>query len=188
MAPKTKVMKVLDLNTAAAITAMLETVIKSGTGRAADIGKPAAGKTGTTDDYKDAWFIGYTPDVVTGVWIGCDDNRKSGPGMTGGTAPAKIWKEVMLVATKPFGASTFDYPPVEINYAKLPPKMNLNPTEYLDKKDAEENAEMQEEDFNESVDAPKVNVNKIKPVSSKEIFDSKTKQNLSEPLQPKNIQ
>ena len=190
MAPKTKVMKVLDINTAAAITAMLETVIKSGTGRAADIGKPAAGKTGTTDDYKDAWFIGYTPDIVTGVWIGSDNNSKAGPGMTGGTAPAKIWKEVMKVATEPFGASTFDYPPVEINYAKLPPKMNLNPTEYLDKKDAEENPENIEDGdgFNQDVEAPKVNVNKIKPLSSNEIFDSKTNQNLNEQLHPTNIQ
>ena len=185
-APKTKVMKVLDLNTAAAITAMLETVIKSGTGRAADIGKPAAGKTGTTDDYKDAWFVGYTPDVVTGVWIGCDDNRKSGAGMTGGTGPAKIWKEVMQVATKPYGSTDFDYPKVDINYGKIPPKMNLNPTEYLDKQDSEDDVETKAEDNNEEssipINAPKVNINKIKPITSNDIFDSKTKQKLNEPL------
>ena len=190
-APKTKVMKVLDINTAAAVTAMLETVIKSGTGRAADIGKPAAGKTGTTDDYKDAWFMGYTPDIVTGVWIGLDDNSKKGTGMTGGTAPAKIWKEVMSVASKPYGTTDFDYPKVDINYAKLPPKMNLNPTEYLDKKDAE-NAKTDEETDGETSDdgssAPKVNLNKIKPLNSNDVFDESSKRNLNESLQPQNLQ
>ena len=179
-APKTKVMKVLDLNTAAAVTAMLETVIKSGTGRAADIGKPAAGKTGTTDDYKDAWFMGYTPDLVTGVWIGLDDNSKKGTGLTGGTAPARIWKEVMKVATEPYGTTNFDYPKVEINYSKLPPKMNLNPTEYLDKKDAKEAGEDIEENYEEpsSVSAPKVNLNRLNINHS----------DINEPLKPETLQ
>ena len=167
-APKTRVMKVLNLNTAASITAMLETVIKSGTGRAADIGKITAGKTGTTDDYKDAWFMGYTPDVVTGVWVGVDNISKKGTGMTGGTVPAKIWKDVMLVATEPYGNTKFDYPPVEINYAKLPPKVTLNPTEYLDQKDAQENE--QEEELNnentDSIEAPKIDLNSIKPINN----------------------
>lgn len=113
-APKAKTSKVMDVNTAATLTAMLKTVIKSGTGKAADIGKPAAGKTGTTDDYKDAWFIGYTPDVVTGVWVGNDDNTKNN-GVTGGTVPALIWKDVMTAATAPFGASDFDYPDIPLN-------------------------------------------------------------------------
>ena len=77
-APKTRVMKVLNLNTAAVVTAMLKTVVENGTGRSANIGKPAAGKTGTTDDSKDASFYGYTPDVVTGVWVGNDDNSQMG--------------------------------------------------------------------------------------------------------------
>lgn len=116
-APKTKIAKVMDANTAAVLTAMLKTVIKSGTGTAANIGKPSAGKTGTTDDYRDACFIGYTPDVVTGVWVGNDDNTKNN-GVTGGTVPAIIWKEVMSVATAPYGASDFDYPEIDLkNYS-----------------------------------------------------------------------
>lgn len=116
-APKTSSSKVIDLNTAATLTAMLKTVIKSGTGVAADIGKPAAGKTGTTDDYKDAWFVGYTPDVVTGVWVGNDDNTKN-PGVTGGTVPAIIWKTVMKAATESYGSSDFDYPQIDlVNYS-----------------------------------------------------------------------
>lgn len=116
-APKAKIAKVMDVNTAATLTSMLKTVLKSGTGVAASIGKPAAGKTGTTDDYRDACFIGYTPDVVTGVWVGNDDNTKNN-NVTGGTVPALIWKDVMTVATEPYGASDFDYPEIALkNYS-----------------------------------------------------------------------
>lgn len=117
-APKTKSSHQLSLKTAAEMTAMLKTVILSGTGRGANIGKPAAGKTGTTDDYKDAYFVGYTPDIVTGVWVGNDDNKKMG-GLTGGTIPARIWKEVMTVATRDLGAPDFDYPAIELNNYKM---------------------------------------------------------------------
>ena len=103
-AKKARSSKVLNLNTAATMTAIMKTVITNGTGRAANIGKPAAGKTGTTDDSKDAYFIGFTPDVVTGVWVGNDDNSQMG-GITGGTVPALIWKDVMTVATAPYGLS-----------------------------------------------------------------------------------
>lgn len=112
-APKTKSSHQLSANTAAKMTAMLKTVIVSGTGTGANIGKPAAGKTGTTDDYRDAYFVGYTPDIVTGVWVG-DDNNKQMPGLTGGTIPAKIWKEIMIVATQKYGAKDFDYPEIKL--------------------------------------------------------------------------
>ena len=119
-APKAKSARVMDVNTAASLTAMLKTVIKSGTGVAANIGKPAAGKSGTTDDSRDAMFVGYTPDVVTGVWVGNDDNTKNGR-ITGGTVPALIWKQVMTVATAPYGAPDFDYPPIDLkNYSGNP--------------------------------------------------------------------
>ncbi len=116
-AGKTKSSHQLSLKTAAEMTAMMKTVIISGTGTGANIGKPAAGKTGTTDDYKDAYFVGYTPDIVTGVWVG-DDNNKKINGLYGGTLPAKIWKEVMTVATRDLGAKDFDYPEIELeNYS-----------------------------------------------------------------------
>ena len=113
-AKKARTSKVLNINTAATMTAIMKTVITNGTGRAADIGKPAAGKTGTTDDSKDAYFIGFTPDVVTGVWVGNDDNSQMG-GITGGTIPAKIWHDVMIVATEAYGKSEFEYPEVVLN-------------------------------------------------------------------------
>ncbi|MBS4760452.1 MAG: PBP1A family penicillin-binding protein [Clostridium sp.] len=125
-APKTRVMKVLNLNTAAVITAMLETVIENGTGRAANIGKPAAAKTGTTDDNKDASFYGYTPDVVTGIWVGNDDNTKTS-GIYGGTIPAMIWKETMKAATEKFGNSDFDYPEVELKKSAKNAAKTINP-------------------------------------------------------------
>lgn len=114
-APKLKVSHQLSYNTAAVMTAMLKNVIKSGTGAAANIGKPAAGKTGTTDDYKDASFIGYTPNVVTGVWVGNDDNTDNAKSVQGGTIPALIWRDIMKVATEPFGKVEFDYPEIELN-------------------------------------------------------------------------
>lgn len=113
-APKTKSSHQLSLKTAAEMTAMLKTVILSGTGAAANIGKPAAGKTGTTDDYRDAYFVGYTPDIVTGVWVGDDNNNKMG-GLTGGTIPARIWKDVMVVATKDYGYRDFEYPQIDLD-------------------------------------------------------------------------
>lgn len=112
-ASTTKSSHQLSSNTAAEMTAMMKTVITNGTGMGANIGKPCAGKTGTTDDYKDAYFVGYTPDIVTGVWVG-DDNNKKMHGLTGGTIPAKIWKDIMIVATQKYGAKDFDYPEVTL--------------------------------------------------------------------------
>ncbi|MEZ5691877.1 MAG: PBP1A family penicillin-binding protein [Rickettsiales bacterium] len=85
---------VLSSNNVAMMNEMLMDVITKGTGRAANIGRSAAGKTGTTSDYRDAWFIGYTPDLVTGVWVGNDDNSPMKK-VTGGSLPARIWREYM---------------------------------------------------------------------------------------------
>lgn len=78
------------------ITSMMKDVINYGTGMRANIGRPAAGKTGTSNDYKDAWFIGYTPQLVGCVWVGFDDMRRSlGHGEVGGRAAAPIWANFM---------------------------------------------------------------------------------------------
>ena len=113
-APQVRKTHQLSYNTAAVMTAMLKNVINGGTGAAANIGKPAAGKTGTTDDYKDASFIGYTPNVVTGVWVGNDDNTVNPKSIQGGTVPALIWRDIMKVATAPYKNADFDYPEVKL--------------------------------------------------------------------------
>jgi len=78
---------------------MLAGVISHGTGKAAALPRPAAGKTGTTQEYRDAWFIGYTADLVAGVWLGNDDNTAMEK-VTGGSLPAPVWKAFMLTATQ----------------------------------------------------------------------------------------
>ncbi len=83
--------------TAFIITSMLEDVIAYGTGTNANIGRPAAGKTGTTSDFRDAWFVGFTPDLVAAVWIGNDDNSRMNESY-GGNIPARIWARFMKAA------------------------------------------------------------------------------------------
>ncbi|WP_232314836.1 transglycosylase domain-containing protein [Oceanibaculum pacificum] len=79
---------------AAQITDMLSRVIEEGTGRAAKLTRPAAGKTGTSQDFRDAWFIGFTSDLVTGVWLGNDDGKPMTK-VTGGALPAQLWRGFM---------------------------------------------------------------------------------------------
>jgi penicillin-binding protein 1A len=81
------------------MTTLMSGVIAHGTGKGAAIGRPAAGKTGTTQDSRDAVFVGFTADLVAGVWLGNDDNSPMNR-VTGGTLPAKTWKNFMLAATK----------------------------------------------------------------------------------------
>ncbi len=81
------------------MTNMLESVVTKGTGRrAAVLGRPTAGKTGTTNDAKDAWFIGYTPELLAGVWVGFDDSTPLGDKETGGRAATPIWTDFMQIA------------------------------------------------------------------------------------------
>lgn len=89
--------RILPENTVKQMNDMLLAVVESGTGRGAAIGRPAAGKTGTSQDYQDAWFIGFTPQLVTGVWIGNDDNSPTGK-VTGGNLPAQVWGKFMKAA------------------------------------------------------------------------------------------
>ena len=161
-AKKAKTSKVLNINTAATMTAIMKTVITNGTGRAANIGKPSAGKTGTTDDCKDAYFIGFTPDVVTGVWVGNDDNTRMGE-LTGGTVPAKIWRDVMLVATQPYGNSDFEYPEIILNPFKAPSVSVIPQSEA--KKELEEKAAKEAEEAKKQEQQPNMVVkpDSIKP-------------------------
>jgi 1A family penicillin-binding protein len=91
---------VLDSWAAASLNSVLQGVISGGTGTAAQIGRPAAGKTGTTSSERDVWFVGYVPQLAAAVWIGNDDNRPLGGGATGGGFAAPIWRDFMLQALK----------------------------------------------------------------------------------------
>lgn len=102
--------QVMSEKTAYEMTSMLEGVIARGTGTAASIGRPAAGKTGTTDDNHDAWFIGYTPDIVTAVWVGDDTGSQSLGEIYGSTVPAQIWHDYMASAVSGTSADDFDVP------------------------------------------------------------------------------
>ena len=107
--------QVLDPMTAYQITSMMEGVVQRGTaagvGFQKEVGKPVAGKTGTTNEEKDAWFIGFTPDMVVGVYIGYDKPKPLGRGMTGGHVAAPIVKNFMKVALADKPAVPFRVPP-----------------------------------------------------------------------------
>jgi len=88
--------EVVSPQTAFQITSMMEDVVKYGTGwKAKALGRPVAGKTGTTNEYKDAWFVGYTPNLVAAVWVGFDNTRPLGPQETGARAASPIWVTFM---------------------------------------------------------------------------------------------
>ncbi len=88
--------QVISPETAFLITSMMEDVVNYGTGwRAKALGIPVAGKTGTTNDYRDAWFVGYVPDLIAAVWVGFDDMRPLGYQETGARAASPIWTNFM---------------------------------------------------------------------------------------------
>jgi len=96
--------KIIEKNTAYIITSLLEGVVKNGTGRRVQaLNRPVAGKTGTTNTYNDAWFLGYTPHYITGVWVGFDDGKSLGKSETGARAAIPIWLGFMkkILADKP---------------------------------------------------------------------------------------
>src|SRR5207253_4574172 len=98
-------------------TSLLQEVITQGTGTAAGIGRPAAGKTGTASDFRNAWFVGYTPDLATSVWMGYRDaneamrNIHGVAQLTGGSLPAAMWSAYMKAALASVPASPFVAPP-----------------------------------------------------------------------------
>ena len=100
-----------------ALVQLLEGVVTNGTGRAARLDRRAAGKTGTTQDYRDAWFIGFTSDIVVGVWVGNDDDSPM-DGVAGGDLPAKIWRdfveEAERIMSTPIAAARLPATPAQL--------------------------------------------------------------------------
>jgi penicillin-binding protein 1A len=122
--PDTKGDRALAENDADVVTYALQQVVIRGTGMAASIGRPVAGKTGTDQDYKNAWFCGYTPQLVACVWLGYPkserpmENVEGVSGVTGGSIPAQIWHDVMAVAMEDLPVKSFatpDFSPFDRN-------------------------------------------------------------------------
>jgi penicillin-binding protein 1A len=101
---------VLDPWAAAALNDVLQGVIVRGTGKGAQIGRPAAGKTGTTDSQRDVWFVGYVPQLSTAVWVGNDNYSPLRAGATGGTYAAPVWRDFMQQALVNVPVETFKRP------------------------------------------------------------------------------
>ncbi|HEX2028640.1 MAG TPA: transglycosylase domain-containing protein [Nitriliruptorales bacterium] len=103
----------IDANVAYVVSGILKDNIEQGTGRRAQIGRPAAGKTGTTTDSLDGWFVGYVPQLATAVWLGNLDNQELGLELTGGGYPAATWGEYMAEATA--GMEVEDFPEPDLS-------------------------------------------------------------------------
>lgn len=106
--PKPKL--VLNSWAAASVNSALQGVISSGTARAAQLGRPAAGKTGTTSSERDIWFVGYVPQLSVAVWMGNDNYRPMSYGATGGTIVAPVWRDFMSQALEGVPAESFKPP------------------------------------------------------------------------------
>jgi penicillin-binding protein 1A len=97
-----------DIHWASMMVKMMQKVVTEGTGTRANFGRPAAGKTGTSQNFRDAWFIGFTPDYVAGVWVGNDDDRPMNQ-VTGGQVAAAIWKDYMVTAHMNLPSREFEW-------------------------------------------------------------------------------
>ena len=129
---------VLSPQTSYVMTNLLQGVVKNGSGYAArQLGRPCAGKTGTSNDSVDAWFVGYTPQIVAGVWVGYDDRTSLGTKVTGGSLACPIWTTFMKEALKGYPTVDFIQPNTGIEWALIDPKTGLlalskTPNAYLE--------------------------------------------------------
>lgn len=123
----------ISAETAYLMTDLMEAVVQEGTGwRIKALKRPAAGKTGTTNDLRDAWFIGFTPSLITGVWVGYDDRRPMGKGETGSRAASPIWLYFMSEVYK--GEPVEDFPaPEGVVFAKIDAEKGLLASPYSKK-------------------------------------------------------
>ncbi len=112
--------QVIDPSTAFIMNSLLVSVVTNGTGyKAKKLGRPCAGKTGTTNDFRDAWFIGYTPDYITGTWVGFDIERSLGRSETGSKAACPVWLNFMKFLLKDKPAKEFPPPPDGVVFARI---------------------------------------------------------------------
>jgi penicillin-binding protein 1A len=118
----------LDPRVAYLMTYLMKEVVQFGTAaKASSIGRPLAGKTGTTQDFRDGWFVGFSPRVVTGVWVGYDDQRSMGRGETGASTALPIWIRYMTNVLKDYPADDFAIPE-GVTFATIDPKTGKSST------------------------------------------------------------
>jgi penicillin-binding protein 1A len=113
---KLKPQRILQPNNTAIITSMMRNVVNEGTGQAAQLSRPVAGKTGTTDKEKDLWFMGFIPQVVTGVWLGNDDNSPTG---NASSTAARAWGRFMSQVVKDMPVQQFPVPDLDKQKAEI---------------------------------------------------------------------
>ena len=119
--------RVIDKSTAYIMTSLMESVVKEGTGRRVKaLNRPVAGKTGTTNDLQDAWFVGYTPRFISGVWVGYDNGRTLGKGETGSRTASPIWLGFMDAILKDKPVQMFQVPEGVV-FAKIDAQTGLLP-------------------------------------------------------------
>ena len=119
---KPEITQPLSPSVAYTVTSLMQSVVEHGTGKKVKaLNRPVAGKTGTTNNYLDAWFMGYTPELVTGVWVGMDKHEPLGRNETGARAAIPIWLQFMQEALNNKPATNFQIP-TEIQFLKIQPK------------------------------------------------------------------
>ena len=114
------------------MVSMMQGVIAHGTGKKADIGRPAAGKTGTSQNWRDAWFVGFTPDWIAGVWVG-DDRSRPMAKVAGGELPSELWRRFMLAAEQ--GLPVTGFPPPAAETPPSPMEAQAAPAARIDETD-----------------------------------------------------
>ena len=131
---KAKAVQVYNSNYIATLVDMMQGIIKNGTGKAANLPRPIAGKTGTTSDYRDAWFVGFAPQLVCTTWIGNDDNTPTIK-VSGGWIPARMWKEYMIEALKNYPYHYFKKPKgltsLKVNWKTKKRATEFSPKEFV---------------------------------------------------------
>lgn len=146
--------RVLDPGSSSIMTWMLRSVVTNGTGRAAQLGRPVAGKTGTSDEARDLWFVGYIPQMVAGVWLGNDNNKPTSG--ASGTA-ADTWRQFMVNVVKDLKVEQFPERPADLENRKgsIKPKP-IKPKKILDKPlPRDENSSRSSRSEERSYDSPK---------------------------------
>jgi penicillin-binding protein 1A len=138
--------EVIDPNVAHMVTDVLVEAVESGTGTAADLPRTNAGKTGTTNDYRDAWFVGYTPQHTTTVWVGNLDNSPMAGEVAGGSLPAQIWGAYMTAFVEAFDAEEFP----SADASELRPLTGLEAPDDDDGDDSDDDEDEEDDDEDDS--------------------------------------